>query len=220
MTRFIDERFVRQLLLVLLVSLTVLNCSPPTDTTSDAEDATSPADTANGLEMDTADGGETDGGDIGSSATSLVSVDAWQQVDASSDPLSAHRPSSVDCPEEAVETERLQGEQTLSISTEGCNYFAGRQTTLAGVDAGDTLQIRVWHYELTHDESANAHVALLVASEVVWEKSVPLPTDSGALLTDQWKAADDYPAGTRIDFHLHNHGANNCNFIEFSKVDQ
>ncbi|MFB6372434.1 MAG: hypothetical protein ABEN55_04870 [Bradymonadaceae bacterium] len=189
-------------------------CSPTPESTLDT------AETTNATPTDTADGSETAGADGGDSSPSLVAIDAWQRVDADSDPLASHRPSSVDCPESAVEREQLQGQQTLSISTERCNYYAVRQQTPVAIDSGDTLRIRVWHFELTHDESASAHVALALDGGVAWEKSIRLPTDKGALLSGKWQADRDYPAGTRVDFHLHNHGSNTWNFIEFSKIEK
>ena len=179
------------------------------DSDAGADAATDTAPESDGIAED---GGETAGG-----SGPLISHASWSPVDGSDDPIADHRPSSVDCPEDAVEQEQLQGENTLAIDTGTCNYYAARQQTLADIDSGDELSVRIWHFELTADQSAEAHLALALDGNVVWETSVPLPKSDGALITETWEASEDYPAGTRVDFHLHNHGNNTWNLIEFSR---
>jgi len=214
--RLTDETAPTRRGLILVMCLLVPACSPSPDPDPDGGD-TAAGDTAGDSTPDGTDGGDAD---AGSAATSLVSIDAWERVDSAADPLASHRPSEIECPESATEIEPLQGERTLSISTEQCNYFAARQQTLADIDSGDTLRVRVWHFELTHDQADEAHVALALDGQIVWEEFVALPTDAGGLLSAEWEASVDYAAGTRVDFHLHNHGANNWNVIEFSNAGQ
>jgi len=166
-----------------------IGCSGSPDSTSDA-------------------GGDTD------RTGALVEEDSWSQTSAADDPLASHRPESVECPEEATGQEELNGEPSLSIDTSNCNYFSGRQPSLSAIEKGDQLEARLWHFALTGEEGTEAHAAIVIDGEVVWETTVDIPSEEGELLNPTWTAESDVPAGAPVTFHLHNHGDNQWNFIE------
>lgn len=149
----------------------------------------------------------------------LVSPSLWTPIEeAADDPLAEHRPEEVECPGDATKTEMLDGDLSYAVDTTMCNYLAVSQASLGEVSTGDTVQARIWHFDLTPgvgEESATAHVAILFDGDIAWETDIEIPAD-GQLLTPEWEADDDYPPGTEIVFHLHNHGDNQWNFIDLS----
>jgi hypothetical protein len=55
----------------------------------------------------------------------------------------------------------------------------------------------------------------MLGGDVAWQARVPIPSGSG-LLSPEWLASRELPAGTPVHFHLHNHGANSWSLIELS----
>lgn len=172
-------------------------------------------------EADTAEdvGQQPETGDVSSNqmAVSLISHHDWEVVVEGDDPLADHRPDDVDCSEDARKTEMLDGELSYAVDTTDCNYVAISQPTLDQIDAGDTVSIRVWHFSLTPfaDGIEEAHAAVLLDGQVIWEEYIDIPAD-GQLLAAEWEADTELEAGTEAMFHLHNHGNNEWNFIELS----
>ena len=160
-----------------------------------------------------------DGGD--EPVPPLVSHSLWSQLSEEEDPLATVRPQEVDCPQEAIKTETLDGQMSYAVNMEKCNYLAVSQPSLLAVDEGDGVRARIWHFELTPaigGESAEAYVAITFDGDLAWETTVPIPSD-GQLLTPEWVAERDYPRGTEVSFHLKNHGDNQWNFIELVRLD-
>lgn len=150
----------------------------------------------------------------------VVSPSLWSQIDAEDDPLEDHRPAEVDCPADAIKTEVLDGDSSYAVDMENCNYLAVSQPSLTDIEEGDTLRARIWHFTLTPppgEDSAEAHAAILFNGQIAWESTVEIPAD-GQLLSPEWEAEQDYPVGTDVVFHLHNHGDNQWNFIELSRI--
>ena len=79
----------------------------------------------------------------------------------------------------------------------------------------DVLELRLWHSNLEADEPAEAHAALRIADELVWEDYIPIPTDS-AMMTARIEHHPAFAQGAPVVFHLHNHGSNSWNLLEVS----
>lgn len=151
----------------------------------------------------------------------LVSPSLWAQVSADDDPLADERPEEVDCPDEAIKTETLDGQMSYAVDMGQCNYLVVSQSSLLPVEAGDTLRARIWHFDLTPaigGDDGQAHVAILFDGDIAWETAIDIPAD-GQLLSPEWEAERDYPQGTEVFFHLRNHGENQWNFIELVRVE-
>ncbi|MGM0559018.1 MAG: hypothetical protein ACQEVA_21720 [Myxococcota bacterium] len=147
----------------------------------------------------------------------LVSPNSWAVIEASEDPVE-DAPDTVICdPENGTKIEQLNGEAAFGVSTRACEYVAVRQATLNPVSAGDTVFVRAWHFELTAPEEAEAHLAVALDGETIWEERIPIPSGEGGLLTHEWTAPRDIPVGTEIVFHAHNHGNNEYYLIEVSR---
>ncbi|MDB4974017.1 MAG: hypothetical protein JWN48_2358, partial [Myxococcaceae bacterium] len=81
--------------------------------------------------------------------------------------------------------------------------------------AGETLKVRLWHFELSAPEPATAHVAVLVDGLAILDETVPIPA-AGGLLIKELRVPRPIPAGAPVYFHLHNHGANSWALVEVS----
>ena len=144
----------------------------------------------------------------------LIDPSRWTPLSADEDPFE-DRPEDVHCPESALMTEPLGGELSYGIDTGMCNYVTAKQTSLVPVTAGETIQVRLWHFALSASEPAKAHVVLTVNGLGVLEKHVPIPSASG-LITAEASVREFVPAGSPVLFHLHNHGENSWSLVEVS----
>jgi hypothetical protein len=139
---------------------------------------------------------------------SLIDHAAWQATAAQDDPLIDHRPSTVDC---GIAGWYVESDQ-LEIDTNFCNYAALRQDSLRAIEACDPLRIEFYHFDLLAPEPAQAHAALLIDGQVVWEKFIDIPGDGmiykAAVYEEEFLSPIAAPAGAEVMLHLHNHGQN------------
>ena len=140
--------------------------------------------------------------------TPLLDPFALVPVEADADPLVHHRPPDVDCPEATWGPEG----GGFEIQTGACNYAAFDQPLSTPIEAGDTLNILVWHDTLDLAEPATAHVAVWVGQAVLWEAEVDIPAPSRSF--EVTVPIEDTPApNARLGVHLHNHGFNSWRFV-------
>ena len=141
--------------------------------------------------------------------SSLVAVDAWAEQDAAADSLAAHRPADVICPANSWYPE----DGALEVETGYCNYLSLAQPSKVALNRGDTLHLVLWHADLAFEEPAAAHVAVSIAGQLVWEAEVAIP--ARANIYDLRIPVDfDAPAGSVVEYHLHNHGYNTWTLLE------
>ena len=146
----------------------------------------------------------------------LIDNTAWVQVDAVDD-IFADRPADPACPPDAPSVEPFGAyRETLELNTNTCAYFAGRQPLQADILAGDTLILEYYHFALTAPGPAEAHVALAVNGEILFEDMIPIPAGISGFLRPGIIATEDISAGVPVDFHLHNHGDNTYGLLRFS----
>ncbi len=141
----------------------------------------------------------------------LVDHQDWVEVSASEDPFQ-DRPDKIDCHHLSWQYEYI-GESSLEVSTAFCSYLSAEQPSLLAVRAHDVLELRLWHSDLDAPEPAEAHAALSIEDELVWEDYVPIPTDS-AMMTARIEQHSAFEQGARVVFHLHNHGSNTWNLLD------
>lgn len=161
-----------------------------------------------------------DGADDGESATGGALVDAseWKPVDEAEDPFIADKAEDAVCDSLGYQTEDYEGEQALFVDTEACDYLSVEQPALRSVAEGDTLHLRLYHFELTAPDPGEAHLAVAFGQHTVWEKTVDIPADA-KLIDTTWQADEAVEVGDSVLFHVNNHGDNNYVFIEFSKMN-
>jgi hypothetical protein len=196
------------LICCLLLCASASGCSNADTTGSDAS-----TEDASTKDASTTDVSNSDAADV-SETVMLVDHELWSPVAAADDPF-GDPPDQVDCEPAAWGTENLGDELTFFVKTQGCNYLTVAQPTLSAIKSGETINIRLWHYDLTAPAASEAHLGLHIGDHLAWEANVPIPTDS-ELLVDTWTAPADIPAGQDISFHVHNHGNNEYNLVEVS----
>jgi len=136
-------------------------------------------------------------------AIRLVDADAWREQEAAADSFADHRPAELQCPSNSWHDE----DGSLEVETGYCNYLSLVQPSQAAVQAGDTLHLVLWHGDLAFEAPASAHVAISIAGKPVWEAAVDIP--AGAEIYDlRVPVGFDAPAGSPVEYHLHNHGYN------------
>ncbi len=133
----------------------------------------------------------------------LIDHNLWEKHGPASDPFADHRPGEIECGLAGAFVE----DDTLEINTGTCNYYAASQPLLVGLHTGDPVSIELRHFDLIAPEPATAHVAVLIGGDLVWEAFIEVPGPA-AVLHPIWEASKDYPTGTPVDIHLHNHGQN------------
>ncbi len=138
------------------------------------------------------------GGDLADNAL-------WALLDEADDPLVAHKPEGAVCASDAW---YLEGPD-LEVFTGDCDYLALSQPLLRDVRRAHTLQVLLWHAPLFDEASdeAEAHVAVWIGEDPIWEETVGIPSDFG-VFNVMIEPARAYRKGEPVIFHLHNHGAN------------
>lgn len=149
-------------------------------------------------------GGQSDQPEPRPARESLISQWDWQFEDASEDSLVSHRPATVDCDEDIgwyVENFELE------VQTNDCNYLSLAQQSHVEVRHGDFINLVYYHTELIASEPAQAHVRLTIDGKLLWEKYIDIPGDTG-IYNEDIPIDFDAPAGSLVEYHLHNHGSN------------
>jgi len=140
---------------------------------------------------------------------SLVDVNDWSEQPAGEDTHAAERPTAFSCPSNSWYNE----DGALEVETGYCEYLSLSQPSKAPVAAGDKLHVVLWHGNLVFEQPATAHVAVAIAGRTVWESEVQIPADAG--IYDLRVPLDfDAPVGSKVEFHLHNHGYNTWTLLQ------
>ncbi len=145
----------------------------------------------------------------GATDESLVDVDAWVYQSAEEDSKASERPADLSCPDNSWYNE----DGALEVETGYCNYLSLAQPSLVDVAAGDTLHLVLWHGDLVFDEPATGHVTLSIDGKVAWEAQVSIPSDAD-IFDVKFTLPFDAPAGSKVEYHLHNHGYNTWTLLQ------
>jgi len=100
-----------------------------------------------------------------------------------------------------------------------CNWITLEQPSLRAIRAGDRVEVRARHSQLTAPVPGEAHIAFVIGDEQVLDYSVTIPTDF-QFPDAIWTAPKDYPAGTPLLFHVDNHGQNEYMLIEVNVLPE
>jgi hypothetical protein len=132
----------------------------------------------------------------------------WASLESADDPFLSERPAEVDCPEwsHVVEFEALE------IDTGTCRYLGVGQKSPMSAKVGDVLHVAVYHDALVAPEPSEGHVAVALGDDVLWEAHFEIPSYPAAY-SPKIVLEKDYPEGTQVVFHLHNHGSNNWRLL-------
>jgi hypothetical protein len=100
-----------------------------------------------------------------------------------------------------------------------CDWLTLQQPSLRAIRAGDKVEVRTFHAELTAPApNGEARMSFVVGDELIFDELVPIPFAS-EFLSSTWKATRDYPAGTQLLWHVDNHGNNEYLLIEVNILD-
>ena len=141
----------------------------------------------------------------------LVHAALWQPLSAADDPWASDG-GAASCAPESFGEEYLGGELVFYVRTDACPALTVRQPSRAPLRAGQTLEIRLYHFPLIAPEPATAVLIVQLGDTQVWQRELPIPS-ADEQISEHWQADDDYPAGTPVLFHVHNHGSNEYTLI-------
>ncbi len=144
----------------------------------------------------------------------VVVPEGWTVLEAGEDPFT-DRPGTVSCSPASVMAELLSAERVLGVDTGGCDYLTASQPTRRAIALGESIKVRLWHFELSAPEPAEAHASLVLDGVQVLDERIPIP-QPGGLIVKQVRAERSIPVGAEALFHLHNHGANSWALVEVS----
>ena len=148
---------------------------------------------------------------------SLVAHDSWSLSAAGDDPFSATRDDYIPCDQTSVAREDIAGFDSVEVKTSPCNYITIQQPMRADLRTGDRVDLRIWHFFLDELPDAEAYVALQAGQQLLWEKYIPLPTDSG-IHTDTITVEADVAIDAPVYFHIRNHGRNSWHLLEVDRL--
>jgi hypothetical protein len=165
----------------------------------------------------TGPGGSDDGAPGPRPGALLVDMASWVDGDeaVAADPFPTHRPEGVEggCPTGSVVLEGA----SLEIRTGTCPYVWLQQPLESDFYEGEPIELVFWHSDLVAEGPAEAHLAMVVDEQVLFEANVAIPSPPGAY-TEAMLAPFDAPAGAVATLHLHNHGANVWNFLRLERA--
>jgi len=169
-------------------------------------------------------GGGDDEGETGAEGrwVDLVEAELWTPSATEDDPFADHRPDPVVCNESfgwRVE-ESVLG-PVVDIDTFDCNYLSLVQPSLEAIPIDASLEIDLYHFDLTAAEVAEAHLAMTLEGVVIWEKKITVPGAGGFAPGTSYverfelpaALADGVAAGQPVNLHVHNHGQNTYVFV-------
>lgn len=139
----------------------------------------------------------------------LVDVNDWAPQAAAADTHAGHRPASLECPSNSWYNE----DGALEVETGFCNYLSVAQDSKTAIDDGDTLHLVLWHGNLAFVDPATAHIAITIDGNTVWEENVEIPTNAN-IYDLRIPMNFDAPEGSKVEFHLHNHGYNTWTLLQ------
>lgn len=138
----------------------------------------------------------------------LLTHDQWKRVTSAEDPMGSHKPANYRCAPGSHIVEGWTAEtKAVEVDTRDCNYIALTHPIAHPICKGDTLSVSAWHLNLTAAKKATAHFALFLGKDLLWETRVPIPQQAKSY-SPRIAARKGYPKGTRLLWHLHNHGTN------------
>ena len=143
----------------------------------------------------------------------LIDMYDWRLGDLTQDPLIEHQPEEIICP---INSFRIESEQ-LEVETDLCNYAFLEFPLLQNISKGEMASLLLLHTGLWAEETATAHIALLINGDVFWEKEVPIPA-SAEFFFYEGEFPENAKKGDPVQLHVHNHGANDWRLGYFNKL--
>ena len=140
----------------------------------------------------------------GEPTESAVLLSGWSVAIADEEPFEG-RPDELDCPDDVLETDFGY----LEIDTDDCGWVTAIQPATRRSVEGDPIDFVVFHSALAvpGGGEAVANMYLTWGDELLWSKTLPIPSEDGVYAV-LMEAPADLAEGDPIAFHVDNHGAN------------
>ena len=137
----------------------------------------------------------------------LVRLDAWSAVARRGDPFidESNADAASDCVAAGFHVEAEQ--EWLELDTGACNWITLTARSGYVVDSGQSLRLRVSHYDLDAPAPAQAELGLRFGECDVWSAAIAIP---GPANVDEEELNSPCALGPGADvfFHVSNHGQN------------
>ena len=141
----------------------------------------------------------------------LAVAGGWERVtDPALDVFAAMRPADAVCDDAGYYVDPVV--QSIEVQTDVCDYLTMRQASLKPLAPGDVVTVQAFHNELTAATPSEGYFGLALDGAVVWQQTVPIPADA-AEMTGELTIERALPAGTELQFHVHNHGPNSWELL-------
>lgn len=144
----------------------------------------------------------------------LVNPYDWVRVTGERDPFAGEGGTDDGCPVVDAKPYDFGGEISFDIDTDGCSRVTVEQRSAVPIGTNDVIALRAWHEMLTAVEPATAVLALAIGGEEMWRWQIEIPKEQGGPVLGERPAPRDWPAGTPIAWHIHNHGKNSYHLLD------
>lgn len=104
-------------------------------------------------------------------------------------------------------------ERVFDVWTQQCAWVTVWQASMVELGRRDRLHITLFHDLMSGPSDVDAHLGLALGEEIVWQETVPIPSDAAFVLADL-ELKQRFEAGTPVLFHVDNHGSNSYHLIE------
>ena len=105
----------------------------------------------------------------------------------------------------------------FEVETDDCTYASFAQPTAQPLATGDRVTLELWHLQLWAPAATNGHIAVMIDDWLVWEQAPEIP-GSAAHFAPSIVVPRNIPAGSRVVFHLHNHGSNSYRLHHIDRI--
>lgn len=135
--------------------------------------------------------------------------------DATSTCITAYVPECLDSFTVLAVYTRVLSNPSLGL----CDWITLTQPSLRDIRAGDRVEVRMRHSELTAPvPNEDARMTFVIGDQVVLDYTVLIPSPF-RFPSVVWTAPADVPAGTPLLFHVDNHGSNEYMLIEVNILE-
>jgi hypothetical protein len=144
----------------------------------------------------------------------VAPFEQWEPLEPDLDPFwDDYDGDAAVCPPESHGPEAGLDGSWWEIETVMCGYLTLGQPTAVSLCAGETLVVRLWHFNLL-DTGADFRVVIVVGEgEPLIDETVGVPSSS-ELVEFRVVLEQSFRAGVPLRFHLSNHGSNSWGLMD------
>jgi hypothetical protein len=145
----------------------------------------------------------------------LGAVLDWKLTESDTDPF-PNRPDWMTCTEHGW---GLDDGGVFGVYTGECDYVTVTQSLKVDLDPCNEIVIELSHDQLLAPQGeASGEVGFAINNELLWTKTFPIPAPPLHLGPIRIPVKKVIPAGTPIQFHVHNHGSNGWRLLRLDRI--